>query len=186
VSGTENVAEEILEVVQEGMERHEERERRPAWSGHAALTTLVIGTLAALAATLGGMAANEATMRRVHEAIEVVERRGDRTELAVLESRHLLLEAVGEPLPLGEADRVAVLRAEVESLQEEISDDEDFVERSLETHEVLLGSITLFSVAISLTGMAVLTHRRRLWHISLVLGALGTLVFLWGGVIFFR
>jgi hypothetical protein len=185
VSGTENVAEEIVEIVQEDMERQEGHGRRPSWAEHAALTTLVIGTLAALAATLGGMAANEATMRRMHEAIEAVDRRGDRTELAVLESRHAMLDAVGGSLPPGEAERVAALRAEVVSLDAEMEADEAFVERSLQAHEVLLGSITLFSVAISLTGMAVLTHRRLLWRISLILGGLGALVFLWGGVIFF-
>jgi len=57
-----------------------------------------------------------------------------------------------------------------------VEDSED----ALGAHELFAIATTLLSVAITLTGMAVIVKRERIWYIGLCIGGVGAVILFWG------
>ncbi len=179
----ERIADQVKEAIEEAEARTSgggsERDA-PPWTHWVAFASLVMGLFSALGALLAGAAANEAILERTREILEMQAARGDRIEAELLSNRILLQQQIhGESDP-ALVDRVESLLAEAESIEDDRASMERFVEASVEDHEILEASVTLFALAISFCGMSVITRHRRLFAVGLGIGGVGLAFFVWG------
>ena len=166
---TEVAAQAVDEAIQEAEElsvRHE-----LPWFRHVALSTTVIAVLCALTSYFTGEASDKATLERTKEIVRWQALEGERVEQKVIESRDMLLVALGRPVPAPDAEA----RKRLDPIERE--DMAEFTQARLETerlydaHDVMAAGMTLFQLAIALGAISILLRRRSVWLVGLVFGA---------------
>ncbi len=150
-------------------------EKKPSWVAWLAISTMAMALFSAVGALLAGITANEALMERTHEIVEVVDRDRDQIEIEILRSKHDVLKALGVA-PDKDERKIVEKSRDVRRLTAEIKEEELTVGRTMRAHEIFAIGVTLLSIAITLSGMAVVLQRRRVWHIALGLGSVGASV----------
>ena len=153
---------------------------QPAWSEKAALLTMMMGLLSAIGTLFAGMSSNEALLTRTQETIEQNRAQSARLELAVLDAEREIQESLGREFDTEHAERVRQRRAELDAEIERINMFKRDTSRALEDDDTFSLSVTLLAVAISLSGMAMIARKKYIWHVGLILGGLGTLIFCFG------
>jgi hypothetical protein len=147
----------------------------PRWVSQVALSAAMLAVGAAVAALLAGHHANEAIIEQMKATDQwaLYQAKGIKANMA--DNKLELLAALGKETK--EADKANVERYREE--QKEIKKDADEKERSSEDHMrrhvVLARSVTTYQISIALAAIAVLSRRKLLWYVSLVLGVGGTL-----------
>lgn len=144
-------------------------ENMPRWIVLTALSTLVMALFSAVGALMAGITANEALLGRTTEILEAVNRDRDQLEVEILATKHDILSALNQPVDDGERKLVSQIR----EATKEIAEDELVVSEVMHKHETFAIGVTLLSIAITLSGMAVVTRRPPIWHVGLVIGVVG-------------
>ncbi len=151
------------------------------WRSSAAVSTLVLGLLAAVTALLAGITAHDSLLKRTEELLEVTLLEGDRVFVEVLRAKHEVLGELGvapdpvEVEAISDFDREAPLRA---SRDEAI---ERAASSASSHHLVFAAAAVLLSIAIAIVGVAVVLSSRWLWLWGVFAGGgLGALVLLVG------
>jgi hypothetical protein len=143
------------------------------WISMAALTAAILAVLAALSALFAGHDANEAMLDQIRASDGYAFYQAKGIKSAMIQAKMEILAALGKDA--GPADRPAIERYKKE--QEEIKADADRDAASsnarMARHGVLARSVTLFQIAIAMAAISVLTKKKPVWILSLLLGGVG-------------
>jgi hypothetical protein len=178
----EEFAEEAAEVAIEAIEERAGGHHQPVakWVEWASLSTMVMALASAVGGLMAGKTANEAIIDRQKQIADslIVNRLDLQSE--ILATRRTIIEATGgTPDPdLLQRIEAATLRLGTESKQAYEAVEESV--HALGAHELFAIATTLLSVAITLTGMAVIVKREKIWYLGLCISVCGTAVLFWG------
>ena len=99
---------------------------------------------------------------------------------SILQSKMELLESLGKDPSSIDEGKMAEYKNEQKEIEKVAREKGESSEKHFSTHVTLARAVTVFQVAIALGAIAVLTRRKLLWHVSLVLGAGGIGFLTWG------
>ncbi len=167
--------EDPTERLKETMEAAEEKKER--WTLHVALSTAIIAVLAAIAGMLGNHHANEAMLEQVKSSDKWAQYQSKGIKAEINASTAQVLAAIGKPLPPESADKAKHYADDKAEISKEAKEEEESSESHLRQHIVFSRSVTIFQIAIAISAIAILTRRKAMWYVSMVLAA-GGCVFL--------
>lgn len=158
----------------------EQAEKRERLAMRVALSSAVIAVFAAVAALLSGHHANEAVIDQLKAADEWAQYQAKSIKATVLGATGDILRGEGRAPPAGHEARIEEYKRQQQELEERARAEERASASHLDHHKILSRAVTLFQIGIAMSAIAVLTRKRRLWVISLVLGAAGAACFVQG------
>jgi hypothetical protein len=147
------------------------------WIFGVALSAALLAVFAAISSLLAGHHANEAIIEQLKAADQWEYYQSKGIKAAVLSSKVDLLEELGKPAKPSDAEKLASYKHEQAEIQEKAEENQHAAEAHLQRHNVLAKGVTAFQIAIALSAISVLTRKKPLWIVSLLLG-LGGLAFL--------
>lgn len=162
----EEASEVGLEVIAESSH---ELEQLPTWVAWTAVSTLIMALFSAIGALLAGITANEALLERTSETMQVINRDRDLLQVEILKSKHESLAALDKPAPDDEV-RILANKESAKVASEEMKIEGAEIESTMQHHEQFAIGVTLLSIGITLSGMAVVSQRPPIWHVGLVAG----------------
>lgn len=172
-SELEESAEAAAEVIQEELAHSKVSEAEMKWIGMVAISTMVMALFSAMGALMAGITANEAMLARTSEILTELKVQTDRLEADLFASNLELISVLGAEEDEAKLEQIKRLREEEEALSETVKEEEEEVGSVMEAHERFAIGVTLLSVAVTLSGMAVVSLRRRIWHCALLIALLG-------------
>ena len=148
----------------------------PPWIKRVGLSTMIMASLVAIGALMAGITANELIIKRTEEILEAHQLSTDQLQIEVLKSKHAVLSSMGQTPESDEVDQILLFEKsrEAELVKEELREDEAEVRSTLEAHEIFAISVTLLSIALTLSGVAILYRKKGIWFFGLGIGAIGT------------
>jgi hypothetical protein len=163
---------------------HEEaEERKEKWSFYVALSTALMAVFAAVSGLIGGDHANEALMAQVRASDQwsYYQAKGIKSEIAAATEKII---SGGTHVPTA-ADNAAVAKYEHDKaeIQKAAKASEDLAEFHLSKHKILARAVTLFQIAIAISAISILSKKRSLWFVSVILAGIG-IFFLVQGTLF--
>ncbi len=167
-------------IMESAKEDGEGYERKPDWHGKLAAFTLVLALLTAVGALLAGITAHESLLDSSQESLDATIIEGDRVTIEILRAKHEILLSLGQTPDPAEVQRVEDYDAEIASLDTESEDEESAIATANSTHLILAVAVTLLSVGIAISGMAIIVDTRKLWFIGIGFGVVGTLGLIYG------
>lgn len=147
---------------------------RPPWYLYVALSTLLMALLTAVGALLAGMTADEALLTRTEEIMAISILEGDRIQVDILSAKHEILISLGKTPDETEVERVREFEEAVEGLVADVEREEKRIISTNSTNFVLAVAVTLLSVGITVSGMAVIVEKKLLWIAGLAFGIAGS------------
>ena len=167
----EDPTEKLRETLEAVEEKNEEKER---WTLHVALSTAIIAVLAAIAGLLGNHHANEAVLEQIKASDKwsYYQSKSIKAELASSVSQLLL--AMDKPLPADNRQKAERYEKEKFEIKEQADEAEKGSAMHLREHVVFSRSVTIFQIAIAISAIAILTRKKAVWYVSIVLAAAGT------------
>ncbi len=190
---------DLQETIDELREEREEREReaqQTKWTRFISLTTALFAVVAAMAALLAGSLVNEAVIVKSDSVLQQAkasdtwayyQAKGIKAASAAQTADLLASSPAGAPgakkwkaKATDEKSGQAKLKKDAEEL-ENLRDEKDGEAAGLlKRHEMYAWCVTCMQVAISLSAIAALTKRKDVWIVSIVLGVIGTGLFIVG------
>lgn len=155
-------------------------EKRDPWIMQVALSSAILAVLAALAALFAGHHVNEAVLERIMASDRWSYFQAKGIKASVLSSKLELLDTLGKEVKEEEREKLSEYKKEQKEIEADAREREEASEHHLKAHNTLASSVTLFQVAIALAAISVLTKKRVLWVVGLVLGLGGTFAFVRG------
>lgn len=150
------------------------------WMSRVAVTTAVLATLAAMAASFASSHLNESMIDQMRASDQWAYYQAKGVKLAILESKMETLPALGKEVIAADTARAERYKGE----QAEISATAKGHEKSCEDHrrryKIIGRSITAFQVAIALSAVALLMQRNWFWFLSMSIGVVGAAFLAWG------
>jgi hypothetical protein len=173
---TEHLHEEIQESAEE---------KREKWTLYLALSTAFMAVLAAVGGLMAGHHANEALVERVKASDQwnFYQAKNLKEEIAVGTDKILQAVTAGKPgsAPIEDhAKDIARYEKEKADIRKTAEEDELASEAHLEKHVPLSRAVTAFQIAIAISAIAILTRRKLLWYVSLLLTAAGVFFLILG------
>jgi hypothetical protein len=168
-------AELIDELFMESVKADKAKPKSPAWYRQVALSSLVLALLTALGGLLAGVTGQEVLLKRTQEIIELSRLEGDRVSVEVMKAKHEILVSLGQARDPGEIALVRAYEEQERELGRDARREELQVQAVDHANNVLAIAVTVLSVGITLSGMAVVVEEKRLWLAGLIIGAGGVL-----------
>ena len=162
------------------------------WLLWLSLSTAFLAVFAAVAALESGAYANEAILQkddailhqsRADDAWAYYQAKGIQSAIYTTQAEATPLADLGQKWRSSaqkEAEDRATWRAKAEEEEHKVELNDSAAERSLHVHHQFATSVTVFQVAIALAAIAALTRLKRMWWVSLGLGAVGAFFFFFG------
>lgn len=119
-------------------------------------------------------------MVRTEEILELSRMEDDRLHIEVLRSKHDILKSIGKSPDAAELQRILEYAKEAEALQSDVELKEMQVGIANYDHGIFAVGVTLLSIAITLSGMAIIADRKIVWHVGIFFGAIGCGFVAWG------
>ena len=173
--------EHLHEEIKEKAETHKE-----TWILFVALSTAVMAVLAAVAGLLAGHHANEALIERVKASDQWGFYQSKSLKEEIARNTDKILQKLAEARPGTEpaedhSKDIARYDKEKESIKKAAEEAESRSEAHLARHVPLASAVTVFQIAIAISAIAIITHRKKLWYAGLLLTIAG-IVFLFLGI----
>jgi len=159
---------------------HEHAESK-GWSFFVALSTAVMAVLAAISSLLAGDNVNEALINQVKASDQwaYYQAKGIKYEIADATNK-LTMTVQNRAI---DTAKIAKYGAEKDQIMHSAEHYEQESEQLLIHHKILARAVTLFQIAIAISAISILSHKRMLWLGSLVMAAIG-IIFLLQGILF--
>jgi hypothetical protein len=163
---TEHLHEQIHESATESKEK---------WIMFVALSTAFIAVLAAIAGLMGGHHSNEALLKQIEASDKWSQYQSKSIKSEINSNSARILTAIS-----GKSDTKEnqTKLAHYEKDKEEIMGDAKGLEteskKHLDRHVNFSIAVTIYQIAIAIAAISILTRRKLLWMVSLVLAAGGT------------
>jgi hypothetical protein len=152
---------------------HEEQEHHAGLSSKIALTSAIFAVFAAISALLAGHHSNEAMIEQIRASDHWSYYQAKGIKAAILESKVELLTELGKPKDEKADAKLEAYKKDQESISEKAKEREAESAKHLAIHQILARAVTFFQIAITIAAIAILTHRKRFWYVSLAFGAIG-------------
>jgi hypothetical protein len=168
---TEHLHEHIQEAA------HESKDK---WSMLVAISTAFMAAFAALSSLMAGHQSNEALITQIKASDQwsYYNAKGIKAEIA---------DGVAQIKSTNQADStrsISLREAKLKEDQKKIKEKADDLEKESELHlnkdVTLARAVTFFQIAISISAISILSKKRSLWYISLLLFAAGVFQFVIG------
>jgi uncharacterized membrane protein len=162
-----------LEHAQEQIMHHAHGETE-SWVMGVALTAAILAVLAAITALLAEHHANEAMLDQIRSSDDWSHYQAKSIKEKIAQMKVDLLAAEGKPA--GEKDSAERGRYEEEEkeIAKKAEEEEHASAAHLRNHTILSFGVTMFQVAIAVGAIAVLTKRKRFWHVAMSFGLVGS------------
>ena len=167
---TEHLHETIQEKVEEELKVEEKKES--GWFMYVAISTAFMAVFAAISGLIAGHHSNEALIEQIKASDQwaYYQAKGIKAEIKTLEVS--LSKAV-----LSDVEKYKKEQEEIKKVAEEAQTESKI---HLDKHIILSRSVTLFQISIAISAIAILTKRRQLWWLSMLIASGGLAFFLWG------
>jgi hypothetical protein len=174
--------EHLHEHMQEHVEKHSQAEahghgNRTSWIMGAALSSALLAAFAAVASLMAGHHVNEAMIEQIRASDEWNYYQAKGVKAAVLGSKLELLEGMDKAPSEKDKEKLSKYSDDQKEISDKAKEYEKSADIHLRTHVIFARGVTLFQVAIAVTAISVLTHKRRFWYVGMGFGVVG-LVFL--------
>jgi hypothetical protein len=169
---TEHLHEAIKEKAEAALKGIQHKEK--AWSLYVAISTALMAVLAAISSLFAGHHSNEALVDQIRAS----------DQWAYYQAKGIKAEIKSLAYSLNQAKPEDIARYRKE--QEEIKKNAEELQHSsvlhLETEKKFAKAVTFFQIAIAIAAIAILTDKKFLWLISLVIGVCGIIFIFYGSV----
>lgn len=165
----------VNELVMESAHADEAAPKAPKWHRQVAISTLLMALVTAVGALLAGITAHETLIDRTQEMIDISIAQNERVSIELLRTRVELLTKLGAVPHLADLALIQEYDERVRELEEEAEEEESRIQAINATHLSLAVSVTILSVAITLSGMAIIVEQKYLWYIGLLVGFIGAI-----------
>ena len=159
---TEHLSDEINE-------RAEEVKRQKKWSFYVAISTALMAVFAAITSLMAGHHSNEALIEQIKASDQwnYYQAKGIKAEILGLSNAK-------------QTDSAHLIKYnnDQQAIKKVAEDHEKKSEVHLQKHIILARSVTLFQIAIAISAISVLTEKRPLWYLSIVLALIGAAFFI--------
>ena len=166
----EDPTEKLKEIQEAAEEAFEQKER---WTLHVALSTAVIAVIAAIAGLVGSHHANEGMLEQIKASDSWAFYQAKSIKAEITTSTNTMLIAMGKPADSKLEEKMAKYDKDKEEIKKEAESAQASSEQHMRQHVVFAKSITIFQIAIAISAISILTRKKVLWHICLVLSAVG-------------
>lgn len=168
---TEHLHEHIHEAAHESHDK---------WSMFVAISTAFMAAFAALSSLMAGHQSNEAliTQMKASDQWAYYNAKGIKAEVADAVTKINFSKAA--TADTSTAARKAKLKEDQKKIQEKAEDLEKESEGHLGKDMILARAVTFFQIAISISAISLLSKKKPLWYVSLILFAAGIFQFIVG------
>jgi len=163
--------EDPTEQLKDTMEAAEEKKER--WTLHVALSTAIIAVLAAIAGLYGNHHANEAMLEQIKSSDKWAYYQSKSIKAEIAASTAQIFTALDKPLPKGSEEKMKGYEKDKADIKKDAEESEKSSEAHMREHIILSRGVTSFQVAIALSAVAILTRKKFMWYVSMLLAALG-------------
>ena len=170
--------EDPTERLKETMEAAEQKNER--WTFSVALSTAMIAVLAAIAGMLGNHHSNEAVLEQIRASDKWAYYQSKSIKAELASSTNQVLTTLDKPLPADNAQKMARYEKEKAEIKAQAEEGEKNSEDHMRVHVVFSRAVTIFQIAIAISAIAILTKKKMLWYMSLLLTAAGCVFFVLG------
>lgn len=168
---TEHLHEHIHEAAHQGHDK---------WSMRVAISTAFMAAFAAVSSLMAGHQSNEALITQVQASDKWAYYNAKGIKAEVANAVLQLKDAKQQDDAKAAAERKEKLKKDQEKIQEEARELEKESQEHLADDMVLARAVTFFQIAISISAISLLSKKKPLWYISLVLFAIGITQFILG------
>lgn len=159
---TESLHEKIIETAQE---------KRQRWSLWVAISTALLAVCAAITGLLAGHHSNEALIDQIKASDQwaYYQAKGIKADIISYSSN-----------TVKDTARIKKLKGEQAQIQNDARENEKSSKEHLAKHIILARAVTLFQVAIAIAAISIVTGKKFLWMLSILIGIIGLVFFLEG------
>jgi len=168
---TEHLHEHIHEAA------HESKDR---WSMLVAISTAFMAAFAALSSLMAGHQSNEALITQIKASDQWSYYNAKGIKAEVADGVALMIGSKQADSTKAVTARKAKLKADQKVIMQKAEKLEKESEEHLNKDVILARAVTFFQIAISISAVSILSKKRPLWYISLVLFAAGIFQFVVG------
>jgi len=169
--------EHLHDAIHEGAEQRGER-----WSLFVALTAALLAVFAAMTSLLAGHHANEALIEQIQASDRWAYYQSKGIKSSVLEGKIELLRALEKEPSAKDEEKLREYKVQQKEIEDIAREKEKSSDEHLRVHNILARAVTFFQIAIAIAAISILTRRKWLWILSLVL-AFGGLASLAQGIL---
>jgi hypothetical protein len=159
--------EHLHETIKEKAEEELKEVKEQGWSLYVAISTALMAVFAAISGLLAGHHSNEALIEQIKAS----------DQWAFYQSKGIKAEIRSIQSNTAEVERY---KKEQEDIKKEAEEFQMNSKLHLEKHVQLAKAVTLFQVAIAISAIAILTRRKFLWWLSMLIALAGIVFFLLG------
>jgi hypothetical protein len=170
---TEHLHETIQEKVEEEIkEEIKEEKKEKGWFMYVAISTALMAVLAAVAGLMAGHHSNEALISQIKSSDQwaYYQAKGIKAEIKTLEI------SLAKATP-ADVEKYKKEQEEIKKQAEEAQADSKF---HLDKHIILSRAVTLLQISIAISAIAILTKKKFLWWLSMLIATGGLVFFLSG------
>ena len=172
---TEHLHEKIQEEAMEG---------KGKWSLYVALSTAIMAVLAAVAGLMAGHHADEALIKQIKSSDQWAFYQAKSIKAEIVNSNSKMVATLsGKAVESGDAQRTERYEKEKEEIKGKAEAFEMESEFHMDKHMILARAVTLFQIAIAISAISIITKKRFLWVIGLLI-CIGGCFFLTQGILF--
>lgn len=170
--------EDPTEKLKETLEAAEEQ--REKWTLNVALTTAIIAVLAAIAGMLGGHHANEAMLDQLKASDNWAYYQAKGIKEEILLNSDSMIAAIGKTIPTGDVQKRNKYESDKETIKEKADGLEKSSEEHMNMHVVFSRAVTIFQIAVAISAIAIITRRKFMWYLSMILAVAGSVFLVLG------
>ena len=170
--------EDPTERLKETMEAAEEK--REKWTLYVALSTAIIAVLAAIAGLLGNHHANEAMLEQIKSSDRWAYYQSKSIKSEITASTTQILAAIGKPVPPENAQKAKHYEDDKARIKQDADEAEKSSQSHMRQHIVFSRAVTIFQIAIAVSAIAILTRKKMMWYISILLSVAGSIFLVMG------
>jgi Domain of unknown function (DUF4337) len=170
--------EHLHESIEEKVEEAEKEMSKKGWSIYLAISTAFMAVLAALSSLQAGHNSDEALISQVQASDQwaFYQAKGLKYDLT-----QLMMSSPGQDTAKLHK-KLNQYISDQASIKAEAQKDEKESAEHLERHVILSRAVTFFQVSIAISAIAILTRRRFLWYVALLLTLAGAFQFILGNI----
>ncbi len=140
----------------------------------------MLAVTAAISALLAGHHANEAILEQMKATDQWAFYQAKGIKMSQVETKLQILAAVGKETHEDDHKKIEKYEKDQEGIKEKAEELEKSSEHHMARHVVLARGVTAFQVAIALSAISVLSKKKLVWFLGLVLGVVGTIFLVQG------
>ena len=138
-----------------------------------ALSTAIISVLAAITGLFANHHANEAVLDQISSSDRWAQYQSKSIKLNIEQATATVLVAMGKPADSQTAKKAAQYEQDKREISKEAEEKEKDSAHHMQVHVILSRAVTIFQVAIAISAIAIITRKKPLWYLSILLTAIG-------------